>query len=558
MKPAGHRVLLASGIALLALSTAAGAQPRAELTVQARVAWDGGDGYTPVYLKLLSKRPTEVAVTVVCEGYESVGGEAKASMAIPLEAHKEVERTLLLPPMPYDIGRCHAVEWTTREGTTGKTMATAENQVRDAAMLVVDPAERFDESDAEWRLSDKVAYRANVPTTRVVTVDPVVMPRRWQGYPEHIAVLLTSEGDAKLDEAQRGALTAWSRSGGGLLVETEAQESAWAARGARVRQVDIKDRDKLTDHLLERVTLLAPYKVALAPVPGTEEVPVDGFMVLVLLYALIAGPLNLWWVIRRRRRQLFLLTTPLLSLATLVVLLGYNLVAEGVDTRRIASELHLLPDEGSTEAFSWSAITYFSPFPPSELSADPEQRVVPINPEDSLSWAEYSHYMDNPNLFRERRFELRWTPDALRMSGNWIPSRRNRQLLYSGPRSERARLMVARQEGRWVLTNGLGATIDWLTWRTPEGDVLSVQNLAAGASAALDGTVLNRSQVQLPSQLGPSAWLTWTSALTTRGWFRAEVTAPLAELPGPQGTDEGPPRVFVTGRLGPLPPKEGT
>src|SRR5262249_39922983 len=75
-------------------------------------------------------------------------------------------------------------------------------------------------------------------------------------------------------------------------------------------------------------------------VPGLGRVPVRAFLLLILLFAVAAGPVNLFVVFRRRRQPLLaLLTVPALGIGTTGAILGYGLFADGFGVQGVVRSM---------------------------------------------------------------------------------------------------------------------------------------------------------------------------------------------------------------------------
>jgi hypothetical protein len=102
-------------------------------------------------------------------------------------------------------------------------------------------------------------------------------------------------------------------------------------------------------------------------VPGIGRVPVRAFLGLILVFAIAAGPVNLFVVLRRRRQPLLLLVTvPVLGLGTTGAILGYGLFADGFGVQGVLRSVSVL-DQEQHEVASWTARTLFAGLSPARL-----------------------------------------------------------------------------------------------------------------------------------------------------------------------------------------------
>ncbi|MBA3847838.1 MAG: hypothetical protein H0X45_14510 [Planctomycetes bacterium] len=287
----------------------------------------------------------------------------------------------------------------------------------------------------------------------------------------------------------------------------------------------------------DRVTVADAHKV-----PGTERAPIGGFVIVAALFALLVGPVNLWWVRRRDARHLFLVTTPLLSLATCAGLLTYNLIAEGVALRRSARQIAVV-DQPQGRAAVWTAATYFGGFAGGDITLDPEAKLLPFEPGrgDRYNYR-YQQQRDNA------AYGLDWS-DGQIATGGWIPARVNRHLAYAELRPLGDRLIVTRDGAGWNATNGFTSTMTELRWRDAQGRWWGCDDaLAPGARGALTlqapyftwmepaGEVLQ----QVRADAGAAAMRACAAAAARAYAASAMLSGALTPLPGPTAEDAQP------------------
>ncbi len=537
---------LAATIALAA-TTPAAAQPRVSVT--ATTPWANDGGYTPVVVRGHAPGASSLTLKASCS---VISAEATVAPA----ADGTFVATVALPPVTRMGGTCYAprVDWRADDGRSGSAHAQVIIALNGAGIALVDPA---------GSLPPVSRWRVHVD---VKTVEPGDLPDRWQTYPQWLPLMLTPEAQARLSEAQRHAIATWTQSGGRLLVTTAAQTAEWEARaGAAVAiRLDGTEEVGFVDDRLPGVPtdVAAPTDVAFGrvvdevlarrywgpiswPVPGTEDIPVDGFLLLVIAFALVAGPLNLWWVIRRRRqRAAFLWTTPALSAATCVALIAFNLVSEGVTTRRVHNELTFI-DVAHHRAFSWQAMSFFAPFGEPSWQLGLDDQVLPLDPDhrhDDWRW----DVEPDP-------LQLAWRPDAQLATGAWVPARKTRQLVVAAPRPERQRLLVRPDGAAYRLTNGLDRTLVWVAWFDGRGQPWVARQVAPGAEVTLERSTrdLVLDDAEHPPDLFGAAARGQYYASQAPHHFRAQLDGPLAAAPGPDADDVTAPRAWAFGRLAP-------
>jgi hypothetical protein len=514
------------------------------IQMQAVSPWNDPGGYTPVVVTVDATRELELDVLIASES-----GSARSTIRV--SEGRPTRQTILLPPSNSDWARYHRVEWRGPGGISGATQISGlgNQQIR---CVLIDPKQQVVEDDLEKALAAIIGSSRSPRTDVVLRVDPGDLPDRWQGYPEWLVVVLTPQGNAALDEAQRRAIAAWTRSGGTLVVTTDELARDWTARQAQVLLDPLSGRPAVLGDALNQQFSREAWRPSDAPVPGTESVPVKTFVILALAFAIVVGPLNLWWVRRRNARHLFLITTPLLSFVTCVVLIIVSLLADGISVKRDAVQVCYL-DHRTQQAIRWTGCTYFAAFARSQIDLDAHTKVRVLDPDDH-----YSHHR-RPRADREQ-LHLDWRQGQL-LSGTILPARLNRQLSYTEHLPERRRLVVSRHGDAYELVNGLGVDLLSVAWRDADGRLWYGTAVAAGESATLllpkvkpdVGNAMLSAGAPIPAamanRIGREIAPLHLQVTAQPQTFSAVLVAPMDPLPGPSGDDPQVPDVLVFGHL---------
>jgi hypothetical protein len=325
-----------------------------------------------------------------------------------------------------------------------------------------------------------------------------------------------------------------------LAVTDPLSREAWRRLGADALLVDAKDPWAA----LSRRLVNAAHEdgaAAKAPVPGTDALPTGWFLGLAIAFALIAGPLNLWWVRRRGQPFLLLVSTPVISVATCVILVVIALLSDGLGRQRSAVQLAII-DPLMPRAAVFSGITWFCGLAPGSFDLDAEDRAVPMDPEE----IEHGYRRGD-----RMALDLDWTNGHSARSG-WIPARVNRQLAFVGLRPERRRLGLTRQGDGWQVENGLGVEIRHLVWCDAAGAKWTLDALSAGAVGALRADRSSRAIADLSPvlrRLGVDARLAVRGLGVQPGTWVANLSQPLHPLPGPSAEDAAPVEAWAAGTL---------
>ena len=112
-------------------------------------------------------------------------------------------------------------------------------------------------------------------------------------------------------------------------------------------------------------------------IAGLGKAPVTVFVMLILLFAILVGPVNFMILRRRKKPLLALLTVPLAGFGTTFGILAYGLFHDGLGARGVITTCTLL-DQTSHEAVSLQARTLFAGVAPSDMTTNPGTLVLSL------------------------------------------------------------------------------------------------------------------------------------------------------------------------------------
>ncbi len=382
-------------------------------------------------------------------------------------------------------------------------------------------------------------------TTKSPAVASIAVVRADQA-PAHTAAyssldLVVLDSASPWPSAERfEALAAWLRVGGDVLVigpdaERAAQRNphlaAWmaprfalecdASKGAAYRaalgrlfiargitELEGESADWVRE-LLEKRTPIAPNDGAwrardVRASLDIEMVPARVFAALLLLFALLIGPVNFIVVSRRKRPALLLVTIPAISLSVSVLLLAFGIFHQGLDVKSASVSLSVL-DQRSHVSSSTHRRQIFAGMAPA-VGLRPAAGTVAhhISLDDS----------NVPGMFAETALRTAqaqgWT-----LSGDFLPTRRLASQLLTVDRAERARLEVDFDSAEAQVTNGLGVRVEELLVRDAQGrDFRLEAPLEPGSQARLKACDAQDAQRLEVGMLARTIWLPGLSGLT--------------------------------------------
>jgi hypothetical protein len=189
------------------------------------------------------------------------------------------------------------------------------------------------------------------------------------------------------------------------------------------------------------------------PIPGIGGVPARAYVSILVLFSIIIGPVNYWFLKRRRQQVLLVLTAPLISAMFIMLLGGYVLAGEGFGVRGRAVTFTMLDQVTNQASTRTSASLYAAGMAPSGgLRFPRDAAVFLVGPEGTGS---------------RGRQELDLT-DGQHYSTGVMQARSPTNIDQVAFRTARERLSFSPEAGKMTVVNGLGATVAALSYR--DGD----------------------------------------------------------------------------------------
>jgi hypothetical protein len=214
------------------------------------------------------------------------------------------------------------------------------------------------------------------------------------------------------------------------------------------------------------------------PVIERIGIPVRGLFVLMLIFVIVIGPINLIWLARRRAKIWMLWTVPAIALLTCLAVTGFAFLGEGLSaTSRV--ETFTILDESSHRASTIGWTAFYAPITPSEgLHFSYDTELTQVRPDV------WYYYRRGDN----RTIDL---SNDQHLDSRWITARVPVYFKLRKSETRRERLTI-RQDGGGAISvvNGLGSDVRELWLADRNGQVYSASGIRAGAEAKLSSANL--------------------------------------------------------------------
>jgi hypothetical protein len=224
-------------------------------------------------------------------------------------------------------------------------------------------------------------------------------------------------------------------------------------------------------------------------IPGVGGVPAGAYLLILVLFSLLIGPVNFLLLRRVRQQALIVLTAPLISAVFIGVLMVYVVAAEGFAVHGRAETFTAL-DQARRLASTRAAVSLYAAgmTPSGGLRFPRDVAVFPLGSDGGAGGRD--------------RLALDLT-DSQRFASGLIAARSPTNLETIAVRPARERLQVVRDGAGLAVVNGLGATVTKLRYRAADGMLTIAGPLPEGGRAPLRAAALGE-QLLTPSQASVS------------------------------------------------------
>lgn len=197
-------------------------------------------------------------------------------------------------------------------------------------------------------------------------------------------------------------------------------------------------------------------------IPGLGRLPYRTFVVLLILFAILIGPVNFIFVRRAGKPALLLLTIPAIALVTSLLLLAYGIFYQGIDTKSSSVSVALLDQREARVDVVEERRAFIGMARAPGLRPGPGTAVFPVN------------------TFSERpRFELRSGEDRI-LGGTFMPVRELSHLRILSERAARERLVIERDGDSYAVENGFAQDVGGVLLRDGAGEYYYYESRISG------------------------------------------------------------------------------
>jgi len=338
---------------------------------------------------------------------------------------------------------------------------------------------------------------------------PNGMPEDWRAYSGYDAVGMTDSDWGTLTPGARNAILRWNRLGGQLVIYAVSANSdlatlgiATAAAGERsaLRSFGsvaiLPAAPALALEAVSTVDLFSNNKGILPPLNssirtdfsshswplqiefGNEVYNYGLFIIILIGFGILVGPVNLFVFAKSGRRHRLFITTPIIALGTSVLLVALIILIDGFGGRgkRVAL-MEIRPDDGENSAYiyqeqiSRTGVLLGGGFALTEPAA-----ITPVPLSANSQWSRLTDQNNGGGM----RYDARLRDGKLEVDGDWFQSRSEQGQLLRAVIPTRGRIEIRSSAGPPSMLSTFGFPITTLYYLDESGGYWCAEKIEPG------------------------------------------------------------------------------
>lgn len=330
-------------------------------------------GYFPVRVKIANNLKTDRAIRLDFQSGQSYGDElqTKSSFDFTAGAGKTVTRDIMVPLSPPNGYYGNNNIEVHMSGSLGRANNSiyAEVGPDQPSVLLSDSLFTPNAStlDAEIQKRSGTSYRGT--SNFAAQFDPKQLPDEWLAYSGYDSVIMTDGNWTDIPPGARNALLSWVRLGGQLVIYSTSpatRASLGLPEDAGYGTIEFNSvPSSLVLNAGETIDLVAgnatkPRQASLRnhfkgswPLQihfGAQAFRYGMFVLVMSLFAIVVGPVNLFVFAKSNQRHKLFITTPLISLGASIILIALIIVQDGFGGRGMRRVLMEVRPDGDLNA----------------------------------------------------------------------------------------------------------------------------------------------------------------------------------------------------------------
>lgn len=458
-------------------------------------------GFHPVRVYISNKQIITHRVNLQFQSTTDYQGSISTSsnFSFAVEPGKSVTYDILVPLTAQNGTSTYEQFKVSLSGTMGKTnnndnIRFAHNQ---PIVLLSNTLHAPNASALDSEIASKISSHSGMSGQFSSRFTPSQLPDDWRAFSGYDSILMTDNDWMAIPPGPRNAITAWMRLGGQLVIFSENSQNPTALglpKDTSFGEYTIKSitGDRLDPKPTVDIVYRKSNKTRLAAVTndfdstwplqdklGDKSFNSVIFILILIVFGIIVGPINLFVFAKSGRRHRLFITTPIISIVTsllLIVLIIFQDGFGGKGERLVLMEVR--PDENQNAAFiHQEQFSRTGVMTSPSFTIDDSALFVPV-PIQSTRWSRFTDSYDTSG-----NYDIQPTGGKLFTTGSWFQSRSEQGQLVTAVVPTRGRIELTKEAGR--LVSNFDFPIKTLLFRDDDGNWHRAENLTKGKPAKL-------------------------------------------------------------------------
>ena len=438
-------------------------------------------GYLPVRVKLSNNLKSDLSARIAFHAELGFQGRVRSdcSYGFAVPAGKTVTQDILVPLCPSPSRHTYGDQVrvsATLTGGFGKSSGMIDADTADLPCVLLSQAlftANSSRLDAEVASLTASRYGGNRFAASFL---PAQLPSEWLAYSGYDCLLISEAEWSAVPAGARNAIFSWVRLGGRLIIFTSGSSTAGMlglpedpgfgstsvvqnltlSGSGTMGSLEIPPKETVemvkdkppVQPLAEAISSNYPSSWPLQDKFGIRGFHYGLFIVVLIAFSILVGPVNLFVFAKSGRRHRLFLTTPIISLGASLLLVALIIFQDGFGgngERRVLMEVRSEAGENAAyihqEQFSRTGILLGD-----EFTVDPASFITPV-PIARSRWSRYTDAYDSSG-----DFDLQPGGGKLRATGDWWQSRSEHGHIVSSVVPTRGRIEATQTADTFVST----------------------------------------------------------------------------------------------------------
>lgn len=325
---------------------------------------------------------------------------------------------------------------------------------------------------------------------------PTQLPDDWRAYSGFDSILMTSNDWMSVPPGPRNAIISWMRLGGQVIIYSDS--------GSNPTALGLPSDTSFGEYLIKKISgdrldpkptvdLVYNRKIKTRITAATKDFntswPLQNllnakdfnsilFILILIIFGIIVGPVNLFVFAKSGRRHRLFITTPIISIVTSLLLIVLIILQDGFggEGKRLVL-MEVRPDENQNAAFiHQEQFSRTGVMTSPSFTIEESALFVPV-PLRASRWSRFTDSSSSGN------YDIQPTGGKLYATGSWFQSRSEQGQLISAVVPTRGRIELSKEDGSIV--SNFDFPIKTLLYLDDSGQWHRVENLTKGKSTKL-------------------------------------------------------------------------